>query len=876
MHLVLTHEHADFDGIAASLAAHLLDREAVPLLPRRVNRNVRAFLTLYGEDLPFREFDDLDRGPVKRLTLVDTQSAVSVKGMTEETKVHVVDHHAPSADMDPDWTHHVEDVGATTTLLAQELRESGVELNLIQATLLLLGIYEDTGSLTYSGTTSQDLMAAAWLLESGASLSIAADFLNHPLSSEQRRLYERLLEQAEIHEFQGLTVVLACAQAGEMVGEISTLAHRLRDVFDPAGLFLLVEMDGYVQMVARSTSDSVDVSKIAERFGGGGHSRAAAALVRDRELDEVRGELLQLLPEAIEPPMTVGQLMSRGPQLLSPETTIAEAAARMQRTGHEGYPIVDGDGVVGLLTRRAVDRAMTHGLGKRPVSSVMDAGEFSVEPQDSVQHLQQMMIQNDWGQVPVRDPDSGEIIGIVTRTDLLRTLGEGRARPGEVNLAEELEAALPPLRLRLLKRMAGIAERRGVALYIVGGFVRDLLLGTPSVDYDLVTEGDAIKLANALAERFGGTVSSHRRFGTAKWQLDLASPALSDALDPGDPPADKLPKTVDFVSARSEFYTHPTALPTVERGSIKLDLHRRDFTINTLALRLDGPYYGQLLDHWGGGEDLDQGVIRVLHSLSFVDDPTRMLRALRLEQRLRFEIESRTMELLRDARGLLDRVSGDRIRSELALIFRERELFGIMARLEELGLLQAIHPGLSWDEWIEERWRAVREFEFPERWNLEETPDQEVLYYSIWTYRLGRERAEAVCERLRIPGGDMEVILGAVELGPKLAEAADRADPSELVQIMEPLPRAALVAVWFACKDDEATRGAVDRYLAQWRRVKPYTDGNTLLEMGLEPGPHFARILGRLRSAWLDGEVETEEEEKALLRELVMDGEARG
>lgn len=875
MHLVLTHEQADFDAVAACLGVHLLDREAQPVLPHRVNRNVRAFLTLYGEKLPFRSFDDLNSSSVDQVTLVDTQNLPSLKGAHEGTRVHVVDHHDLGPGVESDWTSHIEDVGAATTLLVQDLREGGVELNLVQATLLLLGIYEDTGSLTYSGTTSLDLLACAWLLEAGASLTLANDFLNQPLSNEQRDLYERLLEQTETHEFKGLNVLLASGAVDGMVDEISPLAHKLRDVFDPAGLFLLVEMNENVQLVARSTSDSVDVSRVAEHFGGGGHPRAAAALVREQGVKQVRQELLELLPQVIEAPTTVGQLMSRGPQLLSPEAEIREAADRMHRTGHEGYPVVDGDEVVGLLTRRAVDRAMTHGLGGRPVSSVMEAGDVTVQPDDSVQHLQQVMIRNDWGQVPVRDPEGGRIIGIVTRTDLLRTLADAGPRPGEVNLADELEAALPPLRLNLLRRIADAAERQGVALYIVGGFVRDLLLRSPSVDFDLVTEGDAIELAHSLAKSYGGSVNSHRRFGTAKWRIDTDSKRLRNDLEIEGADLSSLPHSVDLVSARSEFYDHPTALPTVERGSIKLDLHRRDFTINTLALRLDGPYYGQLLDHWGGGEDLEQGVIRVLHSLSFVDDPTRMLRAVRLEQRLDFAIEQRTMELLEDARGLLDRVSGDRIRSELELIFRESALSAIMARLHELDLLQAIHPALTWDDWLQARWRAAREFDLPQDWKLARGPELEELYLALWSFRLAPRQAESICERLRIPGSEQELILGANRTGAKLAQADASAPASELASLLDGAPLQALPVLWLAI-DSESGHQAIDRYLTQWIEVKPHADGDTLREKGLIPGPIYGEILGKLRDAWLDGEVSSEQEEMALLDQLLEEYEDSG
>ncbi len=288
-------------------------------------------------------------------------------------------------------------------------------------------------------------------MEQGASLGIADEFLNHPLSADQRRLYDRLLDSAQTHTFHGLSIVIACAAAEGMQDEISTLAHKLRDLFDPAGLFVLVALNGTVQLVARSTSDAVDVARLAEHFGGGGHNRAAAALIRGRRPEDVRDELLQLLEATLRPARTVGEIMSREPQLLAPSVRVSDAAERMQRFGHEGYPVVESGRVIGLLTRRAVDRAMAHAMGGRPVSSVMEAGSVTVSPTDSVQHLQRVMIQHDWGQVPVADPADGQIIGIVTRTDLLRTLAAEASGARPASLAPRLEAVLTPERLALLR-----------------------------------------------------------------------------------------------------------------------------------------------------------------------------------------------------------------------------------------------------------------------------------------------------------------------------------------------------------------------------------------------------------------------------------------
>ncbi len=872
MHLILAHEQADFDSVAALAAARLAEPDAHAVLPRRLNRNVRAFMTLYGEDLPLVEYDELPRGPVDRLTLVDTQSLPSAKGLSGDTRVHVIDHHPQEGGAEPGWTYHVEQVGATTTLLVEALQEAHPELTLVVATLLLLGIYEDTGSLSYGSTTPRDVRACAWLLELGASLGIAADFLNHPLSDGQRQLYDRLLESAETLQFHGLSVVVACAAAQDPTEEISTLAHKLRDLFDPAALFVLVALDGSVQLVARASTEAIDVGRVAQHFGGGGHDRAAAALIRKRSMASVRDELLRLLPESVRPDHTVGEIMSRGPQLLEPGAHVSEAAERMQRFGHEGYPVVEGGRVIGLLTRRAVDRAMAHGLSALPVSQVMDAGTLTVLPSDSVQHLQRVMIQHDWGQVPVADPESGAIVGIVTRTDLLKTLA-GAGAAAAANLGERLRAALPPARFALLERIGRRAEAEAAAVYIVGGFVRDLLLGSPSVDLDLVVEGDAVRLARGLAETFGGRTSSHHRFGTAKWRLDRRNRALIEACG-GKQPAEALPETLDFVSARTEFYTHPTALPSVERGSIKLDLHRRDFTINTLALRLDGRHFGALLDPWGGQRDLEQRLVRVLHSISFVDDPTRMLRAVRLEQRLGFSIEPRTLELMRQALPLLDRVSGERIRNELVLIFREGRLGAIMERLQSLGLLAAIHPALSWDGWLSERFAAAGDFRPPAAWRMQTIPDANTLRFALWVVRLPGADAKAACRRLSLPLAIEEPALEANRLGVDLQGSIGDLRPSQWVERWESDHESGLAAAWLSATPP--ARQVLQRYLGEWRHVMPVADGNALRRSGLPPGPEYRRILWALRAGWIDGEIDSAEREALRLAELLHEARERG
>jgi tRNA nucleotidyltransferase (CCA-adding enzyme) len=881
MEVILTHEQADFDALASLLGASLLYENAVPVLPHKINRNVKAFLNLYSAELPFIEYHDLPKDDIDCIYLVDTQSLVTLKGTTPSTSIQVVDHHQPRKDLPHNWTVLTDKVGASTTLLVEEIREHGNIPGIIYSTLLLLGIYEDTGSLLYASTTSRDIRAAAFLIDQGASLKLAGNFLNPPLSPVQRLLYNQLLEAAETLTIQGCNITICQAEATEMDEEISSVAHKLRDLLDPDALFLIVRTREGIRLIARSTSDQVNVSLISSQFNGGGHERAAAALIPfkfdNNESDHispqsVRDELITVLQSIIQPVMTVSQVMSRRPMVLKAQTRISEASLLMQRYGYEGFPVVDGNRIVGLLTRRSVDKAVAHKLDL-PVVDLMESGNVSVKPGDSIATLQRVMSETGWGQVPVFDPEKGKLVGIVTRTDLLRILtGETKPLPSKKNLANKLEASLSDTNIALLKLIATQATALGYPVYLVGGIVRDLILNRKGADLDIVVEGDAILLARKLCELYGGRQVSHGRFGTAKWYLQdireiiLALPEFESTQD-----KEELPNRVDLISSRTEFYEFPTALPTIERGSIKLDLHRRDFTINTMALRLDGNHFGELHDFWGGWSDLQNGLIRVLHSLSFIDDPTRLLRAVRFEQRFRFLIEDRTLQLMTPASLLLNQISGQRVRHELDLILNEPHYQGMLGRLEELGLLSVIHPNFNCSPQTILRIKTVSGQKIAPEWRISPIlftlPSQLAIIYLTWLGSYEESLAIAIANRLRLPGGFISCLRQIFRCRKAMHKLLSQT-PSHVAAQWEKVSPAAL---YILDQDDidEQSHQLIHDYIFTWQYVKPFTDGDTLREKGITPGPVFKTILSALRSAWLDGIIHTPGQETNLLDQLI-------
>ncbi len=870
MILILTHENSDFDSVASQWATRRLHPEATPLLSRRVNRNVHQYLTLYWGAFEFMAADDWRRRHVAQVFLVDTQALPNLRGLRDDAPVMVIDHHAGQAQKSG-WRYYVEAVGATTTLLVEQIEAQGLAITPEEATLFMLGIYEDSGNLTYDAVTARDVRAAAWLLDQGAVLPTVRRFLQIPLTPPQQELYARLQAHAEWINVEGHAILLAATPGPENFDdEISAVATRLRDALVPSAMVLLVQMPYRTHLVARSATDSIDVSVIARALGGGGHSRAAAATVHSDDLGGLRQKVLALLPQSIQPTTRVSDLMSHLVKTVPMSATVAEAAVEMQRYGHEGYPVVDENGqVVGLLTRQAVDRSLNHKLGHVPVKQVMRDGQVTVRPTDSAYQVQSLMLSEGWGQIPVAD-EAGQLVGIVTRTDILRLLTRPPQDSAESNLQTLLAAALPPSLWRMVKRISHVAGELNMPLYFVGGLVRDVLLGLPATDLDMVAEGDAITLARTLARQYAGDTRTHARFGTAKWLLNPdVWRAIWDGTAP--PPEPSLPESIDFVTARTEFYTEPTVLPTVQQSSIKLDLHRRDFTINTLAIRLDGAHLGELLDFYGGRRDLQQGVIRVLHSLSFVEDPTRILRAVRFEQRLRFQIAPRTLELLRNSADLLQQITGPRIRHELELCLAEPQPARILHRLAELDILPHVCQGLTWPAEAAAAFERLPALLQDPAWaqaHRDDTPAP--LYFFLWLTPHSAEIQTALMDRLRVrktTRADMQLIGQLRQIVAGFTAATSAADVVRQLRAFAAHPRALLAVRAFTPETDAAYQ--LDHYQREWRHVRSQIDGHDLRELGLKPGPIFQVILETLLTARLDGHIQTAAEERALLRKLL-------
>jgi tRNA nucleotidyltransferase (CCA-adding enzyme) len=882
MDLITTHLNADFDGLASMVAARKLYPGAVLAFPGGAQEAVRKFLA--AREVNISRLKDVALDQVRRLILVDVEEPdrlgpLKVLSSRADVEVHIYDHHgvveSAEGQRSQPWPlvtqRDVQAVGATTTLLIEKLKARNIVLTAAEATILALGLYEETGSFTYPSTTPRDVEAAVFVLHAGADLNVVSETLRHPLDPELIALLNDLLQSGKIYYLEGRKILMASSTYDLYRGDLAEAVQRLAELQGLDAVIAAIGLDEKVEIIGRSRRPEIDVAWIAREFGGGGHAVAAAASVKGRTLVEVRDQLNSLLIQRYRPALSAREIMTTPVKSIAGDATISEAERTMTTYGVNVLPVTDKhERYVGIISREIVQKALFHRLGDQPIEEFTRSDQYHASPDTPFHDIEAQMIELNQRFVPVLLDDKA--VGVITRTDVLRSLhddvlADARAMPKSVRGSEALGRVrrrdvagllrdrLPPVMVHVLRIAGELAERLGCSAYVVGGFVRDLLLDLDNLDVDLVVEGDGIAFARALATDHGGRVTVHERFGTAMV-------ILSDGFK------------LDVATARTEYYEYPTALPTVEQSSIKKDLYRRDFTINTLAVRLNPLVFGQLLDFYGGQRDLKERIIRVLHSLSFVEDPTRVFRAIRFELRFGFRLGKETLALIKGAvkMELFHRLSGQRLLDELRCLFSERTPRHAVRRLADLNLLRFIHPKLIWSNRLDRRLIEVQE---ALNWYRLSSPDRALSRWLVYAMALAEVLPETAIHdlfaRFPFPERQRGAITAARFTTRHLCRQLNRRSPlrpSETVRLLAGLSDEVLVFL-LAKNASESAKRQIVAYLTTYRTVKPALTGTELKTLGVPAGPQYSKILARLTQARLDGEVTSETEERELVKQIV-------
>jgi len=680
MEIITTHTGCDFDGLASLIAAGKLYPGAKLSFSGTLSQEVRDFMHLYGWMVPTVKVSEKDLDKVKRLILVDTRwiNRIGVFGKLigeKGVEVHIYDHHpAHPEDIQGDGGLCLE-TGATTSILVDLIKKRNLSITPFEATLLTLGIYEDTGSLSFSSTTSLDLQSAAFLLEKGARLELVSSFLNRSLNEKQDLLLKDFLEKARIKSINGVEVVVIVTEIDDFVGGLSLPLHKFIDLKNPDVTFALIRAKDKIYLMARSRTPFINVSEILSPLGGGGHNFAASALIKDKDIKEVEEKLYRVLKEKIRPHLTAGEVMYSPVPVIFPEMPAGKVKKIMEEQNIEVLPVQEGERIVGLISKDKVEHIILHNSTTTSVKSYYSRKFISVSPSISLKKVQQLMMEEESPWVFVFEEQ--KLMGVLSSLDIFKAFHRSFSEYSCENLKELLKKRVPQKIMDILVEAGKLACRMGWSIFIVGGFVRDLLLGNENLDIDLVIEGDGIFYAKKLAEKLETCVTLHTDFGTATLNL-------SENF------------RLDIATSRREFYPRPAALPRVKPAPLREDLFRRDFTVNAMAISIDPSDFGRLIDFFGGKRDLENHRVRVLHPESFMDDPTRIFRAIKFEQRYGFRLDETTERLLKQAlkRGVFQHLSGKRIKEELIQVLEEDRPERNIRRMQELGVLKVIHPGI--------------------------------------------------------------------------------------------------------------------------------------------------------------------------------------
>lgn len=891
MQIIATHNSLDFDALAAAFAVFKLNPSARIALNSPVLGNMRDFLTLHRNNLPLVPIKHLKNktAEISKIFLVDCQhiqrlDPVIQQLIKEGVSYTIFDHHEfddskDSLGNNAQTDSLIECVGAATTLLVEQIQIKGISLNTFEASLLALGIYEDTGALTYATTTYRDAECVTFLLKQGADLHLVNEYMRTKFTADQQELLEQLVSHVRIINVSGNRVAVSAARCEGYVDGLATLTRKLMEVESAIATFTAVYMRDRIYLVARSDSPAINVRDIVRLYEGDGHHGAASAVIKpNKKNDATPASILnyieEFLQKNIEPELTAAQIMTVQTKMILPSVSMQEAGKIMIRHALDGLLVAEEGKILGVIAKRDVDQAQHHKLEHAPVSGFMSRPVIAVKPDTPLSEIQKILTSNNIGRVPVLD-NSGNLLGLISRSDMLQALfskskygqslssAEDRYGAEQINISVEpnkiVRVSKNPLQvldindLWLYKTIGNTAASLNMTAYAVGGSVRDMMLGLKNFDQDFVIEGSAIDVAEKLIkenpDKFS-IISKHERFQTATLHY------ICNAAK----------HTIDLSTARQEFYEYPAALPTVEPSLLKEDLFRRDFTINTLALSLAPENFGALINYFSGLEDLQHGTVRVLHQFSFIEDPTRILRAARFASRFAFSIDQNTAQLASHAIeiGIFDNLAGVRMKEELRLILESDYRLAALEILSKLGarlryLDEELQYGLEQRKYLRRAQQLLQHYHM----NKEEAW---LVYLGLLLSRLPHARLDNVLARLHLSADAREHIVRGLSIDEQLLRLGRNPKRSQIYSVLHSNHDVSLAIAASLSSPGSPVRRSIKLYLEELKKVKTDLAGQDLLKLGFKEGRELGKLLQSLLAAKLDQIVQNEQEELAFIQ----------
>ncbi len=851
------------------IGAKKLFPDAKIVFPGSMEKPVRDFLKFYPVETD--RIKNIDLSKIKRLIIVDTKDTNRIGNFNKiinnkGIQIYIYDHHPVKNDDIRGTFETIKEVGSTASIMVRIIREKNIFINPMEATLLCLGIYEETGSFRFKSTTENDLLAVAYLLKRGANLNIISNFIRPELSKDDLSILNEFIASLTEIIIHGLRIKIGIATREQYLSDVAHIAHSIMDMEEIDAVILLFNTVGKIIIIGRSRASELNIADLMKFYGGGGHPTAASSTIKEMPLDILKENIINNLSKVVRPTKIASDVMTSPVITIQSNSTIKDVENILTKYNINVLPVIKKNIYLGLISREIVEKALFHGFHKSKIIDFTTTDAYITTPETNIREIEKVMIEQNQRFMPVIEDE--KVKGAISRTDLLRTIYDDYLRKSHLdhkqmvvknhirrNISGLINERFPPFLYRVLQIAGEITEKIGMNAYLVGGSVRDLLMGTINIDIDIVIEGDGIRFASELSKRLNGKLITHTIFRTAKI-LEIKLPGYNTSLlDHGF--------SIDIATSRTEYYEKPAALPKVETSSIKKDLYRRDFTINTLAVKLNKKDFGALIDFFGAQRDLKEKIIRVLHNLSFIEDPTRAFRAVRFSERFGFNISKHTENLIKSALkfSLFDKLSGSRIYDELLLAFNETEPVRTLERLSKYGLLKVIHPELKFTKRLASLLQVVHDtISWYNLLFLEKKIEKGIPYLMALISSLNIEEQRFTLKRLSTPPRTKNNVLRGLENTKEHIKNFDPDNPINIYHFLKNINIETMLFIMANYKDKKIQK-AISRYLIELREIKIELNGNDLKKMGIKPGPIYSEIFRKVLDNRLTGKIKDKREE---------------
>lgn len=871
MNIVITHINPDFDAIASAYAVYKLHNCEHIALCSNMENNVYKFIKDSKFDVNIKYYNEKSITTLKnidKLYITDCNQIYRLGKLgilvNIAKEIIIYDHHTYiTCDITAN-EYYFQEIGATTSILCDIMQSKNIALTKYEATFLALGIYEDTGLFTFSKTTSKDALALAYLMSQKADTSYVSSYVQRELSHVQVMLLNELLLNLSIITVGGSDIACSFASIDEYVDEVAFIAHKLMIIEGLSSLFILVSTGGRLILVGRSNDARVNVLSIVSQFGGGGHSVAGSAIIKDKMISETLNMLKYVIRETVKPVKTVQEIMTTHVKSMKSQSLIKDVATFVMKYNLNHLPIVENNQTIGIISRKDIFNGIKHGLENDSINNIMQTEFEIVRPDTLFYEAEAIMVYQNQKLLPV-ETNRG-LIGIVTKTDILRLMHEdiilqskyAESKRKELgilksrNISSKMQEKLDKNILNILQDIGNTAETMHYQAYIVGGFVRDLLMEKPNYDIDIVIEGDGAKFAVNYAKKNNAKVFVHKKFKTAVVTFDNGF-------------------KIDFATARTEYYVTPAAAPEVVESSVKSDLFRRDFTINAMAVRLDGDNFGLLLDFFMGQKDIIDKKIRVLHSLSIIDDPSRAFRAIRFAVRYGFEIGSHTNRLIKHAESLdlFGRIVGQRRFMELKYILCEDGYLLALKLMNKYNMIRFYSDKIIYDDDLINKFKHSENILNWYRIQFEEDIEVWRMRFYILFYIEKGEKYFNLIDSFELTQKEDLILKNDhkyIEYAISLFKRYKNHKPSFIYRVCSNLSTEAVLTL--ATIMGENKQDIIKSYLVDYKNKKIYLKGSDLIALGIPKGPEIKKYLDILLDSKLDGLINTKKDEINYIKKI--------